>query len=265
MNANIMFGDFQYTFGNDQFGHAIYNPTRKIIEEAEVQPPLPGAVVSNGNLVSWICPLYFGGSLQGLCNTYGSLNREVGPGYWTNFVQVATGTETDVLRTPCQIMVSNFGFGSSSNNYPDNVYGTAKIYFSTLETSSAPTTKYKFYKWSFITSMSVNNAYVPMPGVYQTQVQLLSKKATIKEVRVYGEPWVADNSFLIDIIGSAGTPITGASKTFTAGTNLTVGDDYAWYTPQPAPTYAIGLRVTNVGTTNHTIKKVEIDYALGGK
>jgi hypothetical protein len=96
----------------------------------------------------------------------------------------------------------------------------------------------------------------------------------IKEVRVYGEPWVANNSFTIDLIGSNSgrsgaqgntTPISGASKTFTAGTNLTIGDDFAWYTPQSAPTYAIGLAITNLGTANHVINKVEIDYVMAGK
>ena len=87
----------------------------------------------------------------------------------------------------------------------------------------------------------------------------------MSEIRVYGEPWVANNSFLIDILGSSGNPIPGASKTFTAGTNLTIGDDFAWYTPAAAPTYAVGLRITNIGTVNHTITKIEIDVDDAGK
>ena len=101
--------------------------------------------------------------------------------------------------------------------------------------------------------------------IYQTQNQIFSKKSKISEVRIYGEPWIAGNEFSVDLIGSAGTAIAGGSKTFTAGSNLTIGDDFAWYTPDIAPTYSLGVSISNKGTTNHTIMKIEIDYTLGGK
>lgn len=265
LSANIMFQNYQYTFGSDQYGSAIFNPTEKVLTEPEVQPALPNAVASTGNIVSWVAPFYFDGNLFVLNNIFGSLDWEVGRGYWTNFIQAATSPETDVARAPCQIQVSNFGLGSSSNGYAQGIFGTGKIYFSTLETSALPTTKYRFYKWAPSASSSAPGTGTPIQGVYQTQTQLFSKKVRLSEVRVYGEPWAAGASFTVDIIGSSGNPISGASKTFTAGSNLTVGDDFAWYTPASAPTYAIGVRVTNAGTVNHLINKVEVDYALGGK
>ena len=105
----------------------------------------------------------------------------------------------------------------------------------------------------------------PQEGVYETQSQIFSKKFTVKEVRVYAEPWVANNSFQVDLIGSAGTPMTNGSATFTVGTNLTAGTDIAEYNPKIAPSYVFGVRLTNLGTVNHTINKVEIDVVQAGK
>jgi len=270
LGANIMFQDYQYTFGYDQYGSAIFNPTKKIITEPEVQSPLPNAVASNGNILSWIAPVYFSGNLFLLNNIFGPLDRLVGEGYWTNFLQAATGTETDVIRCPCQLPISNFGLTATSVGYANGVFGTAKIYFSTLETSAAPTTKYKFYKQSASPSPEIPNTGTPQQGVYQTQTQLFSKKVSIKMVRIYGQPWVAGNSFQIDIIGSDGNPIANATKVFTANANggdgfIKIGTDYVWWGLNSAPTYAVALRVTNLGTTNHVISKVEIDYDQAGQ
>jgi hypothetical protein len=141
------------------------------------------------------------------------------------------------------------------------------MYFSTLETSSGPTTAYRFYKWYPYTT----NLHPPIVGAYyQTQTQLFSKKATIKELRIYSEPWVAGNSFSIDLIGSGGNGITNGSKTFTAQNSdatapMYVGTDYAWWNPDVAPTYALALGITNLGESNFVINKIEIDYTLGGK
>ena len=131
------------------------------------------------------------------------------------------------------------------------------------ETSAAPTTAYKFFKWNSVNVIGVNGTPL-LNTIYQTQTQLFSKKIKIGQIRIYGEPWVTGNSFRIDLIGSAGTAMAGGSQTFTAGTTLTVGDDFAWYSPDVAPTYALGLWIANLGTTNHLITKIEIDYNLGG-
>lgn len=263
LDANIGFRSYQYMFGSDQYGQAIFeNSLGKILSEPQNQSILPNAVSSTGNLVSWVVPYYFEGHLEVLNNIFGSFDWEVGTGYWTNFVLAAKAPETDILRVPCQIPVSNFGLGSSSNGYTDGIYGTGKMYFSTLETSSGPTTAYRFYKWSPTSIRDTGG--VRIQGVYQTQSQFFSKAVQIKQVRVYAEPWVSGNSFKIDLIGSAGTPMTNGSFTFTVGTNLTAGDDFALYNPKNAPTYVLGLRVTNLGETNHIINKVEIDYELGG-
>ncbi len=266
LSSNILFGNYQYTFGYDLRGIAIYAPVERIVPSGAnasyAEMPMPNAIISDGNSVLFAAPLYFGDHLELSVGQFGGYDWEIGTGFWAPFGLLALSPETDIVRIPYFQSVANFGLGVSSNGYTNNIFSTAKIYFSTLETSAAPTTAYRFYKWS-VAPAGLGTA-IP-DGVYQTQNQLFSKKIQIKEVRVYGEPWVADNEFTIDLIGSAGTPIPGASFTFTAGSNLTVGDDFAWYTPQCEPTYAVGLRITNTGTVNHTISKVEIDYAQGGK
>ncbi len=269
LSANIMFQNYQYVFGTDQFGSALYNPTEKIITLPEVQTILPNSITSSGNLLLFLAPTYFNNVMEVDLYAWGSNDFEVGHpiGDWDLFFRNATAPETDIIRTPFMLSVSNAGFGASSNGYPNNIFGTSKIYFSTLETSSSPTTKYRFYKWDINTSTlqspSVNNA-ISM-GYYQTQTQMFSKKITVSEVRIYSAGWVAGNSFQIDLIGSSGLPIVGGTYVFTAGSQMNIGDDFAWWGPDMAPTYAIGIAITNLGTTNYIINKIEIDYADAGK
>lgn len=268
LSANIMFQNYQYTFGTDQFGSAIYAPTEKIISIPEAPAALPNAVFSTGNILSIMTPLRFAGVMQAYMLMWGSSDFEIGHplGFWSPFFIFATQPETDIITLPSVIPVSNTGYGASSNNYVNGLFGKSKVYFSTLETSAAPTTKYRFYKWSIETStLSAPAGNALSLGYYQTQTQLFSKKIQIKEVRIYGEPWVANMSFQIDLMGSNNLPIPGSTRTFTTGTNITVGDDFIWYNPESAPTYAVGLAITNLGTANYTINKVEIDYSHGGK
>ena len=265
LSANILFGNYQYTFGYDMIGGAVFAPIEKIltstVDSAFTESPLPNAVISYDNLVAWATPLWFEDHLEMTYAVYGSLSSEVEAGYWSIFGQLPSGDETDVVRVPCQILASNFAQGSSSNGYSNSIFGSSKIYFSTLE-SSATTTAYKLFSW---TPAPTGAGSPVMDGLYQTQIQLFSKKVKAGEIRIYGKPWVAGNIFSMDLIGSDGEPITGGSKTFTAGSNLTIGDDFAWYVPFMAPSYAIGVRINQLGTTNFTINKIEIDYSEGGK
>lgn len=269
LNANIMFGPHQYTFGYDLAGCAVFNPTEKILSPVLSQAPLPNAVGSNANLVAWATPEFSNGFLRFSQFIYGSLDTEIGIGWWRQFAQNATGTETDVLRVPFQMLVSNLVIGSSSNGYPGGVVGCGKAYFSTLETSASPTTKYKFYKW-FPVSTGFGAA---IGGIYETQQetsftlfrQIISKKFKPTNVRFYTEPLISGNSFKIDLIGSDGNPINGGTKIFTVGSNVTVGQDYVWYTPQTENTYSIGVRITNLGSVNWVGAKLELDYDQAGQ
>jgi len=267
LGALALLGEKQYLFGFDVYGGAVFENNRKILtslpRSGYCEPPQPGAVMPISNsMVTWFAPLRYIDHLEMIYLTYGTIaEAEVEPGYWANYDQIATGTETDTVRTPCQIMVSNFSNSPSGAGYTDDITGEAKIYFSTLETSPSPTTKYKFFKWNLVPTgdgTPVNEA------LYQTQNQAFSKKIKVGQIRIYGEPWVAGNGFRVELVGSNQNTISGSAKTFTAGSTLTIGNDFAWYNPDIPPQSSLGLRIWSTGSTNHTIIRVEIDYTHGG-
>lgn len=266
LTANTVFGQSQYVFGVDLRGPQFFNPISRISSGGFggnfAESPFPNAINSDGEMVSFATTLYFDGHTELSHCVFGPFDSYLGTGYWAPMGMTATGDETDIIHVPYFQQISNFLQGLSSNGYADNTYGTSKIYFSTLETSATPTTKYRFYKWSPVPrTTGIASSY----NTYQTQNQLFSKKVIINEVRIYGDPWVENNAFQIDLIGSGGVVMNNGTQTFTAGTNLTVGDDFAWWNPDVAPTYTLGLRITNTGTANNIITKIEIDYTEGGK
>lgn len=262
LGANVSFGQRQFTFGTDLSGSSVFNPVNKILSPNLSQSPLPNAASSNGNLVGWTVPEFSNGTLKLTQFLYGPLDNEFPENSWYRQFQVsATSPETDVIRCASTIITSSFNIGVVSSGYAGGVFGVGKLYFSTMETSAAPTTDYKLYKFYLVST----GTGTPIAGIYETQNQIFSKKITPKEVRLYTEPLVAGNSFTVDLIGSDGNPISGGSQTFTVGTNVTAGQDYIWYTPQTAPTYIIGLRITNASTVNWVCMKAEIDYAEAGK
>lgn len=267
LSALGLFGTQQYAFGYDFLAGGVLSPVDKLVssvpQSAFGESPLPNAVISISNTITWVTTLPYQGHLEMLHTQFGTIaTYEIEPGYWAPYGQIAIGDETDVLHVPCQIMVSNFAQGASSNGYTDQIFGVPKIYFSTMETSGTPTVKYRLYKWSPIPT-GLGDAMVG--ALYQTQNQLFSKKIKVSEVRIYSDPWIAGNSFTVELIGSGGNVIAGSAKTFTVGSNLTAGEDFAWYSPQVDQVYTLGLRVTNEGTSNMVISKVEIDYSGGGK
>lgn len=273
LDANITFQNYQYIFGRDQFGIGIFDPTFKFDQIPEMPLVLPNAITSSGNMLIYSAPLYFLGELWFQMYTWGPFDHEIGmspTGNWGLAIHHAKSPETDVVQVPYQKIISGNAIGASSNGYPGNQFGTSKVYFSTLETSAAPTTKYRLWKWRLITSPQIEGVVTPPPveeaPLYNTQVQLFSKKITVKEVRIYADPWIDGNSFQIDLVNTAGDPISNGGKVFdTADGSLVVGEDYAWYNPNMKPSYAVGLSIVNLGDTNYIINKVEIDYATGGK
>lgn len=264
LTSNITYGPYEYNFGYDQFGLAMYAPLEKVVALPEGESPLPNAVTSLGNIVAYITPVYFDGVQEADLLFWGRYDFEVGnPGTWDVIFFNANPPETDVVLTPFLLPVSNTGLGSSTNGYANNVYSFSKMYFSALEKSAAPTTTYRLYKWNPISTPDTPALNPQIDAYYQTQAQMFSKKVQIKEVRVYGEPWEDGVAFNIDLWGSGSSPIH--TQSLSVGTTLTEGDDYAWYNPECAPTYTISVGIEQKGTTNHTIDKIEIDYAIGGK
>lgn len=268
LTANFIFGSYGYVFGYDVTGSGLFSGNEKIISPVLTNAPMPNAMGTGANLIGWaatetynattntVAPL---GVLRMSQFVYGRTDSEVPVGWYRQLSMVATSPETDIIGVPLGLLVSNFSIGSSSNGYSAGIFGFGKYYFSTLETSSAPTTKYRFYKW-FPVSTGLGTTMV---GAYETQTQLFSEKIAIKEVRTYIEPLIASNQFKIEFTGSDGAVIPNSSQTFTAGVGPdAVGNDIVRYAPDMNQTYALGLRISNLGTTNWTCKKVEIDYEV---
>lgn len=260
INSNLSFGPYSYTMGYDLGSTAIYSGGQKVITLPVSLSPNFNALFSTGNLLGFASPEQ-DTTLKGSLMVYGQYDREIPEGLFRFFRASASGGLTDVIQMPYCGIVSNLFYGSSSAGYTGNVVGSAKVYFSTLETDATPTTAYKLYKFTTVPT----GLGTAIAGVYETQTQLFSKKVKLSQVRIYGEPWVTNNSFTIELIGSNGGVISGSSKTFAvSGGSLVAGNDYAWYNPATAPTYAIGLRITNAGSVNNVITKAEIDYSPAG-
>ena len=265
LTANFVFGSYQYAFGYDVAGSALFLSGEKIISPLLTNAPMPNAIGTGTNMVGWGTTETYNSTTKTVTTAgvlrmsqfiYGKPDSEIPLGWWRQLSMTATSPETDIIRVPFGMLVSNLSIGSSSNGYTAGIFGFGKYYFSTLETSSAPTTKYRFYKWFPVpTTLGTTIA-----GIFETQTQLFSEKIAIKEIRVYTEPLVANNEFKIELTGSDGNVITNSDKTFTVGSTATAGDDIVRYAPDMNQTYALGLRITNIGSVNHTIKKVEIDY-----
>lgn len=263
LTANVTFGQRQYVAGTDIAGATLFNPTNKILTVNTSQAPLPNAFNSNGNIVGWGVPEFVNGNLRGTLFLYGPLDQYYSDYSWyRQFQMSATSPETDIIRIPYQQIVSNFNIGQATNGYTSGVFGLGKLYFSTIETSPSPTTKYRFYKFYSVPTGQGTS----MAGTYETQNVLFSKKQLIKEVRLYTEPLTTNNAFSVSLIGSSGSAMTNGTQTFSVGTSPVVsGQDYLWWNPDCAPTYTVGLKITNSGSANWTLIKAEIDYEEAGK
>lgn len=257
-NANLSFGQHSFTMGYDLGSVAIYSQGQKLVTLQTSISPNFNALFSTGNLMGFASPESADSFLKGALIVYGQYDKEIPEGLFRFFRATATAPQTDIIQIPSCAIVSNLFYGSSSAGYTGNVVGSAKLYFSTLEQGNSAA--YRFYKFTTVPT----GLGTAIGGVYETQTQLFSKKAKTNQIRVYTEPLVANNSFKIELIGSGGTVIPNSTTTFTVGTNASAGQDYLWCNPAVAPTYALGVRITNLGSVNMVFNKVEVDYTLGG-
>lgn len=259
LTANHIFGSRSFKFGYDLPGAALYQENEKVLSPIFARSPMPNSINSTGNLMGWQVPEFASGFMRMSIFLYGPLDQEFGQNEWhRQFQMSASGSETDIIRVPFGILLSNLSFGATSNGYASGIFGAGKMYFSTLEnaTGSPGTGVYKFYRWFNVPT----GTGTPVAGVYETQTQLFSEKIKIGEIRIYTEPLVANNEFTVALIGSDGGIITSSSYTFTVGSTATAGDDIVRYNPNMNQTHALGLRITNSGTVNMVVQKVEIDW-----
>lgn len=250
----------------DSLGTTIVDGATKRVTLPNVRPPYPNAIGANGNMFYLAAVEQLNGTLQASLFYYGQFDDEMPVGLWRLFSVASTQTNGWVESIPWQTVYS--GKQPTTDN-ASSILGTieGKHIFSALDVSNGGgTSKFKLYTFA----LASTGTGTPQLGVYETQTQLFSQKITAKQIRVYTESTAANQGFQIDFIGSDGSVITNGTFTYTfaSGTDTTKLQgslERVDFNPAMKSTYALGLRITNTGTANMTIHKIEIDYVQSGK
>ena len=270
LTASNVLGNKNYAFGYDQRGGGIYLGQEKRVSLPKSTTPQATAVFSSGNMTQFMTvereeP---SGELRAAMYGYGKDDDET-PGGLFRFLRVnASVGGSEIRAVPNFVPVSNLLYFPTFDTYSGDIATSGKVYFTTIENDQdAETTGRVGRTWRHrIVPTGVGSI---VAGVYETQTQLFSKKVKIGEVRVYTEPLVGGNDFIVDLIGSGGSVISGGSQRFQVATGSVVaGTDMVQFNPVMAPTYALGVRITNSSTTgvaNWTGRKLEVDWEPAGK
>ena len=266
LTASQTFGDKNYSLGYDPQGTAIFSQRQKVATLPETISPHPTATFSIGNILGFMSPEYVDGELRGSLYNYGQFDSESPMGLFRILRHEST-VKTDVKFVNAAINVSNLLRFPSYSSFTNDIAGTGKIYFTTHEASADANADNRSILWRFRTVPTGVGSIVA--GTYETQTQLFSKKVKISEVRVYTEPLIGGNDFIVDVIGSGGSVMSGGSQRFIVGTSsIATGADMVHFNPAMAPTYACGVRITNssvTGVANWTATKLEVDYEPAGR
>lgn len=255
-------------FSDDSFGSALNNGDDKLLTLPGNKSPLPNSTLINGNFVVWIAPELSasGTSINASMYYFGSLDQENPSGLYRVMRMTPILAGGFVYQTPLNLLTNNKYSAVNSARTAVATGSLGKHYFSVMEVNSASAGT--FYLYRFLITPSGSGT--PQLGVYETQNQLFSKRIGVAQVRVYCEPTVAGNAFQLDLIGGDGTIIDNGSFTYSFGsvvdpsTNSPVMERIN-FNPGTKTLFSLGIRITNTGTTNMTIKKIEIDYAQEGK
>jgi len=254
-------------FAADTFGTTFNTGSGKIVSLPDNTPPSPNAVTQNGNFITWACPETDANDRFMSLYYYGSLDEENPIGLYRVLRWTTAQVNGFVSKVPLNLLVSNryrtiLDDGATT---PTTVsYGKHYISVSSgLNDGSAMVN----YLLSFLITPTTTGT--PQLGVYETQTQIFSKRISVSQIRVYCEPAVAGNGFQIDLIGSDGAVLTNGTFNYLFGevTDPQSGStavERINFNANPKTQYALGIRITNTGTTNMTIKKIEIDYQEEG-
>lgn len=277
VSALESFSGKEYLFMYDTFGSALYESGSKKWTLRNQKSPMSGATAPAGNFVTWTAPDFYWnddtqtGSIYGSLYYYGRLDENMPVGLWRVFRQTSALTGGVIYSMP---------FNQFSANRYVSVNSSA-----TVQVDTNGTHLFSFIDYSGSGGSTVNNNYIfyasppddspggwtgAIAGVYQTQTQMFPQKVTWKQVRVYCNPTVASNGFQVDLIGPDNKKIANSTGTYTfaAGgdpTKLQGALDRINLNFASAPSYGVALRITNTGTTNMTINKVELDTMPSGK
>ena len=254
-------------FSNDSFGASLNDGTNKLLTLPNNKAPFPNSTTVTGNFISWVAPeLVNGTALSASMYYYGKLDENSENGLWRVMRYGTTLSSGFIYQTPVNLLTNNKY--STVNNAITSIVtlGYGKHYFSVYDVNSG-TNSYKLLRFL----ITPTGSGTPQLGVYQTQTQLFGKRVSIKQIRVYTEPTATNNGFQIDLVGSDGAIITNGTfnYSYSAGTGditkLEGSLERINFNPKMMDVYACALRITNTGTSNMTIKKIEVDWEPSGK
>lgn len=257
-------------FANDTFGSSLNDGTSKVLTLSNSKSPFANSTLSNGNFISWMSPELnsAGTGIVGGMYYYGHLDEVSPKGLW-RVLRYSSGLAGGfVYQTPFNMLITNKYNTVNTGITAVTTPGLGKHYFSAYEINSGHSATDVFAFRRFL--MTPTGSGTPQAGVYETQNQLYSKRISIAEVRVYTEPTASNNGFQLDIIGSDGNVVTNGSFTYTysAGTDITLLQgalERINFVPSILDVYSYGIRVTNTGSTNMVINKIEVDWCYAGK
>lgn len=262
-----------HLFASDSFGAGLFRDTAKILTLPNNKSPESHAVGVNGQFLYWSAPekVLIQGE-QRLVQTmyyYGALDQENPPGLWRVLRNTGSLPHGNIVQMPFNKVVSTAYSDVNITQSSVITAGVGTHYYSFLETTNNDIIN--------ASVMQLNKFHVPATGsgapsrgVYETQNQLFSKKIGISQIRVYCEPTVTSNKFQLDIIGGDGNPATNGTFTYTYGdiTDPSTGSlsvERINFNPGTQTLYSCGIRISNLGSTQMTIRKIEIDYTEEGK
>lgn len=252
-------------FANDSFGASVTDGTKKLLTLPGNKSPLPNATTTNGNFLVWAAPEVVGTTRYASLYYWGSLDSENPTGLYRMMRWATTQANANVFQVPlCCLVNSKYQTLNSSYAVTTSSYGKQYIGVTSVNTSGS----YQSYLLRFL--VTPTGSGTPQAGVYETQTQLFSKRISISDIRVYTEATVAGNAFQVDIIGADGGVIPSGTFTYAFG-DVTDPQSGAQslerinFNVNCKTQYSLGIRLTNLGTTNMTVKKIEIDYTEEGK
>lgn len=250
-------------FGNDAFGLTVSDGVQKILGLPSNKSPLPYATGVNGNFTHWasIETDIDNNKMYGSLYYFGQLDQENPHGLYRLLRFETTLTNGYVYQVPVNILVNN-NYDTINNAITAvQSLGYGKHLISAIElTGGSGTLNHRLY--NFV--VSPDDGLTPQLGVYETQTQLFSKRIDVKQIRVYTEPVASGNGFKLEMIGSGGAVLTNGTYTYTHGDPVDANERIN-FNPNATTGYALGIRITNTGTTNMVIKKVEVDFDYSGK
>lgn len=252
-------------FTQDFYGAAISVESSKKFSLPGAKSPRSNAVSLSSGFIMWASPEVRGNFRNYSLFYYGSLDGTNETGLWRVMRGGTTLSSGFIAEVPINTLTSNSYKTVNSLGTAIATQGYGKHYFSVLDANSSTTKKsmFKFYA-------TPTGSGTAMPGLYQTQTQVFGQKITIKQIRVYTEPTVANNEFNLLLVDSNGNTITNGTfnYSYSAGsdtTKLQGALDRINFNPSVKDLYAFSVQILNAGSVNMTILKIEIDYEQSGK